>query len=257
MNLKERRLTFSMKSRHLFFLCLFMFLTVSSSLFAYSSKYFSVSDKGWNVQKKSDTVITFLLKDYTPDPEDQTGITPFININIKSEDKTYYVSKFDQKELDKIKSELENKGYKEMLDASKKESMDMLNQQFKQLSKRQKDEVMEKVYGDSGIKSANISKVGKSKAFRLDYKIAQVLFRRFIVVSLFRYTIIEFAYPETFDLDSSKEYKDFMASFKNFDKEPTTFNGFVFGKYSGYLLQFVIAVVIGVVGILFKKFKGY
>ena len=245
-----------MKNKALFLLCIFLFLTISSSLFAYSNKYMSVSDKGWEVHKKSDEVIAFLLKDYTRDPEDKTGITPLININIKSEDNTIYVVKFNQKELDKIKDELINNAYKDSLTEAKKGSIAVLDQQFKQLTKQQKDQIIEKIYGDSGVKSTKISKVGNSKAYLLDYKVAQILFRRFIVVSLNRYTIIEFVYPETFDLESSSEYKDFISSFKNFDKEPSSFNGFIYGKVGGSLLKLLIVVVIGVVGTVLKKIRN-
>ena len=233
-----------------------LFVCLNSSLFAFNNKYFSVKDNGWKVEKKSDKIISFLLKDYTAPEEDKLGIAPFININIEEKENTIYVVKFNQKELDDLKKELENKAYKENLELAQKGTRKFLESNFRNATKSQIDKATEQAYEDSGIKSGSISKVGNSKAYRVDYKIAELLFRRFVVVSLNRFTIIEFAYPETFDLDSSKEYKDFISSFKNYDKDPSSFNGFIYGNIGRQLFRLIIIVVVGAVITVVKKLQG-
>ena len=243
-----------MKNR--FYLFLFMLLGINSSLFAFSNSYFSVSDKGWTVHKKSDKVISFVLKDYTPDEEDVTGITPTININIEEDPEKHYVAKFDNKELKTFSDTLKTHAYKDYLEEAKRGSRQYLEQAYKNAPRKQIDEIIDKLYEESGITSESIGKVGDSKAYKIDFNISKMKFRRFLVVSLNRLTIIEFSFPDTVDIESLKEYKDFVSSFKNNDSAPTQLNAYIYGSVGKNLLRllFVTALAAGV-GI-YKKMKG-
>ena len=242
-----------MKNRFLFLLL--FFITVNSSLFAFSNQFFSVSDAGWDVKKKSDYIINFLLKNYLPEDGKESSPPPFVTINVKEGANTLYVVKYDQKELDNLKDELLKKAYAEGLKESKTEAKEFLKKNFGQLTNRQIDEAVDKMHEDSGIKSTSLTKIGSNKAYRIDYKISEVLFRRFVVITLKRAMIIEFTYPDGFDLDSEKAYKDFMASFKNPDHAPTSFNGFIFGGGAFKILEILIVVVVFVVSRIFRRMR--
>ena len=245
-----------MKNKAIFLFCLFLFLTVSSSLFAFNNKYFSVKDNGWEVKKKSDKQIGFILKGYTPDEDNKAGLIPIINIQIEEDDEKLHVVKFNQKELDELKDNLKNKAFKDYLESAKKASKTFLEKMYPNAPRKQVEAALDEIYRDSGITSASLTKIGSCKAYCVNFNISEACFRRFVVQSLHRATIIEFTYPKSYDIDSSKEYKDFVSSFKNFDKEPTSFNGFLYGTAGPILLKLLIVVVLGVVGTVLKRLKG-
>ena len=232
-----------------------MFLAVSSSLFALNNKYFSVKDSEWEFKKASDKEMGFIMKNYTPEEGDVTGIIPVANVQIEQEDDKLYVVSFSQKELNDLKNKLENKAFKDYYDSARKASKKFLEQSTR-LSRNEIENALEEIYGNSAITSSKIAKIGSSKAYCFDFNISKAKFKRFVIPSLHRATVIEFTYPDSFDLESSKAYKDFISSFKNNDKDPSSFNGFIYGGLGKSILRLLIFVIIGVVGTYVKRLRG-
>ena len=243
-----------MKSRVIFLF--FLFMAFTSSLFAFNNQYFSFTDKGWDVEKQSDAVISLTFKDYTPPEEDDTEIVPFANINVKTEKDTIYVVKFDQKELDDLKNNIKNKAFKDYLEIAKKSSRTYLEKMYPNSSQSKINEALDNIYSNSGITSATITKFGSSRAYCVTFTIAKAIIKRFIIPSLNRITVVEFTYPESFDLDSSKPYKDFLSSFNNKDSAPTSFNGFIYGGMGKNILKILVFLAVGIGGTILKKLKS-
>ena len=234
-----------------------LFVCLSSSVFAFSNKYFSVNDNGWDVKRKSDKELGFILKDYIPDEEDKAGLTPSIDIIIKEVDKDkLYKVEYNKSELKELENEVKNKAFKEYLALAKNGSRQFLEENYREASKGKIDEIINNIYEDSGIISSSISKIGKNKSYCVEFKIAKTLFRRFVVISLHRVTIIEFTFPESVDIDSMKCYKDFISSFKNYDKEATSLNFFIYGGMGMNILKIIAIVLISFVVKIFKKFRA-
>ena len=242
-----------MKSRVIFLF--FLFMALNSSLYAFSNKYFSVTDKGWKLEKKSDKEMCFVMNDYIPEEGDATGLVPLVSIKIEGEDKLYK-AKYDNEELKTFEKEIKNKAFKDYMEMAKKGSRQFLEKNYRGATKAELNKIIDKVYEDSGIKSSSISRIGDSKAYKIEFKVAGALFRRFVIASLHRVTIVEFTYPESADIDSLKPYKDFVSSFKNNDKEASSLNVFIYGSLGKNLLRIIIFVVIGLAGTIFKKLKG-
>ena len=177
---------------------------------------------------------------------------------IEGEEKdTLYVVSYSQKELSDFTSKLENNGFKEYLESDKKETRNFIEKKYPNAPRSKVDEVLKEVYANSKITSSSIVKIGNSKAYCVDFNIVSTKFRRFAIPSLHRVTAIEFAYPETFDLESSKAYKDFVSSYKNKDQAPSSFNGFLYGTLGPNLLRLLIFVAIAIGTTVLKKLRGY
>ncbi len=234
-----------MKSRII--TALFLFMTLSTSLFAFSNKYFSVKDSGWEVKRISDKDIGFMMKDYVPEEGDETGLPPIVNVNIEGEkEDTIYRANYDKTELNRFENLIKDKAFKQYLEEGKKASREYLENNFKGASKRKIDDAIEDIYKDSKIESASISKIGNSKSFQVDFQIGSIHFRRFVVTTLHRVTIVEFKYPVVSNFTSSKTYKDFISSFKINDKEGSAFNVFLYGGMGMNILKLIVIVLISI-----------
>ncbi len=107
-----------------------IFILINSSLFAYSNKYFSVDETGWERTDNSEKSFTYKLKRSYLE-EENISFTPNITINyLESEDKDL-ISNYTQNELNDIKVAFENKDFKQRLESAKQESIKVLEQKKK------------------------------------------------------------------------------------------------------------------------------
>ena len=240
-----------MTKRILFFVL--MLTIINSTLFAFSNPYFNVSDKGWNVERESDESMSFEMNSYTPS-EEEGEFVPKINIMVKKADKnTYYVAKYDQKELDQLKEAVKNGVFKDYLEASRKGFMATLTQNYPNLTAQQREKGYQSVYGDSDITSSSYGKVGKNKAHIVEFNIGPTNVRRCVVFSLTYTIIVEFMWNKNTDLSSIDAYRSFMSSFASKGKEPTSFNAsMTYGLGRDIIRFLIILVVVGAVNFVKK-----
>ena len=118
--------------------------------------------------------------------------------------------------------------------------------------------MVEKLYENSKISSSYIGKIGNNKAYVIDFQFGEHYFcKRFYIVNLNGVTTVELDYPKNVDIDSLKEYKSFVNSFKSKGKSPTWFNHFIFGIIGPNLIRLLIIFVIVGVSTFIKKLKSW
>ena len=229
---------------------------INSALYAFSNPYFSASEKGWSVERESDENMTFEMNSYTPS-EEEDEFLPKINIIVKKADaNTYYVAKYDQKELDQLKEAVRNGAFKDYLEASRKGFMTTLEKKYPHITKKQREEGFREFFGNSDVTSSYYGKVGKNKAHIVEYNIGPTNFRRCVVFTLNYTIIVEFMWNNKTDLVSLDAYKSFMNSFASKGKEPTNFNASMnYGLGRQIIRLIILLAVAGVVTVL-KKLKA-
>lgn len=247
------------------------FVIINSALYGLNNPYYSLNDKDWEPHKKSDEIITFVLKNYSSENED-SGFTPNVTFNIiNNEKKTLLVSSFSKDEINQFKTKLENSGYKttftkfkdifcksfekSFIDEAKKKYGNLNSVQLdkiKKLAAEKSNESAKEFFKNSGIKSVIVDTFGSNKAFRADYVVGECHYRRFAIPSLHRTTVVEFEYPASYNLDSADSYKKLKSSFKNKDNNPTYLNYIIYGTN---LLNYLIIIIISVGISIFKKLK--
>lgn len=230
------------------FLCFFVFL-ICSNLYALDNKYISISEKGWKLEKDSDESIGLDMEDFEVDEE--SFFAPTIGIKIeKNESPT--IAKYNQEELDSLKSKLEQKAYKEYY----KKFRDSANEGFKKRlpnsTEKQREKILDELLADSGIKEVYYKNIGNSKAHVIEFLIGNIYVRRFVVIKLNYTYIVEVTYPKATDIDSLKPYNDFVKAFKAKDHNPTTANAYIYGGtlwkiISKALGLFIIATVAAII----------
>ncbi len=106
------------------------------------------------------------------------------------------------------------------------------------------------------MRSTSYSYLGGSKAHVIEFLIGKTWFKRFIVVKLNYTFIVEFSYSQTTDVESIKQYKDFIDSFNAKNRNPTYINYLIFGSLGKILLRGLGLLAIGAVVAVVKKARA-
>ena len=228
---------------------------INSNLYAFSNKYFTVDDNGWKLDKQSEESMAFFLENFEPEEGDNTTYNPRVAIKVEKND-AYVIAKYDQNELDTFKSAVSSKAYQQYFNEVKSTIDNILKEKSPNYTQKQRTEIINNLLAKSGMKSTSYSNLGSSKAHVIEFLIGNTWFKRFIVVKLNYTFIVEFSYGQTTDIDSIKQYKDFINSFNAKDKNPTYMNYLIFGRLGKILLQGIILLAIGGFAAFIKKARS-
>ena len=167
------------------------------------------------------------------------------------------ISNYTQKELNEIKEGFESKEFKERIEIYKEETLKIFDKKRPDLKFIERRKMVDGIFKDSKITSSYLGKIGNSKAYIIEFKIGEsFMFRKFYITSLNGVTVVEVCYNSNGDIDSLKEYKSFVNSFKSKGTAPTWFNHFLYGIIGPNFVRLLIIVVIGVGGTFLKKRNG-
>ena len=234
----------------LFVLVAFLFIA-NFTAYAFDFKYFSVSDRGWKVNKKSDNEVSFSLPIIIPTPELVSVNRPsniFIDVKITGtedddkDEKTYYYVEYNQKDLEDWEKICRNifqgllKSQQEFLLKAFKEDYPNYTEEER---KAAADEVIKK---GSKIEKIYFGEIGKHKAQIFEYKAGGDNHKLYRVITLNRMNFISITYPESISLDDYNPCKEFVKTFEAKDKEATKFNSYLHAY--GWWIFFIVLVVL-------------
>ncbi len=241
--------------KRLFILIAFIFIA-NITAYAFDNKYFSVSDKGFIVEKKSDTSVTFII------PKDKSktvlsaddGYDMLLCVFVykteddDKEDKEYYYQDYDQEELEDWKK-LCNKFFQDDINKCKDEKLQYLAENEKDSTEEEREAIVDKYINENNkIENIYLGNFGKYKAYIYDSIIDCEKRRVIKIVTLNRLYSIFIYGSDFFDTDES--CKEFVKTIVLKDKEATRVNSFLYA----YFWWFII-IPLAIIEIKFKYFN--
>ena len=240
-----------------YFLIAFLFIA-NISVYAFDNKYFSVSDKGWKVEKKSETEVSFTM------PSSQGNVSSenddydlYICVDIsKTEDddkdnKEFYYMNFDQKELEDWKvvcHEIHQGNVKD----SKESLIKFFEEERPDWTEKERREAADTIIDESSqIEKIYLGKFGKYKAQMFDSIVWGSKHRLIKIVTLNRINVLSMVATDSISFDTYEPYKEFEKTFNLKDKEATITNSYLHAY--GWWILIIVLVSIKIIYQLIKK----
>ena len=250
-----------MKFKFYFSLVVFYFL-ISSNLYAFSNKYFEVSNTGFTVDNNTtdESEVKFIYKN--------SNTKNYLLVKIVKKESEKAISKFDQKELDSFRDAIKDGAFKDYLNGLEKafkqqryliENTPCSNKKEKKLKKKALSEIQKKIDSlpsESKIDTVYYTNVNEYKAYAVNFNISKINFKRMLIPTKNYLYIIEAMYNGDNDITSTKEYEEFIKSFKAKDEQQSNFYLYVIGRYALALLasfwKYILAMLVMLIFSLFK-----